>query len=169
MLILARNVFALGIVLTYQSAFAAGPRVCEAFTAFSPTDGREVYFTDVDLDGAVSVGDKRVGQRKLLDSAGAEIGKRYWTIAFREIGDKGEAVSRDEETVNVFDSGVIFTTYHIDKPNAMSDYTADVSIPQGSNVMTIVGGTGAFARASGTLVAEVAGNEIHIAFNVTCK
>jgi hypothetical protein len=156
-------------MLQGAGALAAGERACEPFTAFSPAESREVYFTDVDRDGQVSVRDKRVGSRGLQDGKGNDIGKRYWIITVDKVGDQGEAVQRHQEAVNVFEGGVIFASYDIDASNRMTDVTDHISLPQGGNVMTIVGGTGAFAEARGTIVAKVDGDDISLSFDLTCE
>lgn len=135
----------------------------------SPADSREVYFTDVDRDGRVSVGDKRVGRRGLKDATGNNIGDRYWIITVDRIDRPGTAVQRHQEIVNVFEDGVIFASYDIGAPNKTTDVTDRVSLPQGDNVMTIVGGTGAYAGARGTIAAKVDGNNISLSFDLTCK
>jgi hypothetical protein len=157
------------LILPGDGALAAGERACKPFTAFSPADSREVYFTDVDGDGQVSVGDKRVGRRGLKDTTGNNIGDRYWIITVDKVDRPGTAVRRHQETVNIFEDGIIFASYDIGAPNKATDVTDRISLPQGGNAMTIVGGTGAYAGARGTIAAKVDGNDISFSFDLTCK
>ncbi|MCP4381566.1 MAG: hypothetical protein GY798_09150 [Hyphomicrobiales bacterium] len=148
-----------------QSAWAA----CDAFTAVSPEETREVHVSDVDGDGAVSVGDKRIGRRALHDESGNEIGGFFWTMTVNDVDEAGKVARRTTETVYHFENGAIFTT-HTDRlaPEVVGD-VSKVSVVDSKSSGTIIGGTGDYAGAQGAVAIDVDGNHMTFRYNVICQ
>lgn len=143
---------------------------CEPFTAPSPWETREMNFGDMDGDGAVSVGDKRVGERALTDADGNEIGKRYWVATVEEVTADGKAQLMSVENTNVFDDGAIFATYGHRDSEVQFDTAEETTLTRRSHTFAIVGGTGAYAGARGTVefTPDDDGNNEY-RFNLSCE
>ncbi|MCP4382820.1 MAG: hypothetical protein GY798_15605 [Hyphomicrobiales bacterium] len=134
----------LAIALAIAAMPAGGAwAACEPFMAFSPGDARVVHFSDMDNDGRVSVGDKRVGRKGMFDADGDRIGQYYRVNTVREMIAEGEAGARSTDNVYVLGHGVIFTTRDIAAPRGNFQVAEEVRPSPDIRVQTIVGGLGA--------------------------
>jgi hypothetical protein len=143
---------------------------CEPFTAYSSADAREVSYSDVDADGAVSAGDKRFGRVSVMDADGNKIGVSYLVATIREVDAEGAPGARSLDVIYVFDDGVLFLSHDvISNPfNNFNDGKVRPK-PDTSLTSTIVGGLDAYAGARGTSVYEPAGMDSKFTFNLTCE
>lgn len=142
-------------ILSNTSAMSAEGHLCQSLDVYSSGEFREAHAIDIDGEGTVSAGDKRIGHRVLQDTSGAKIGDRYYATTIRAVDEKGYAVSRFTETVNIIADGAIFTTK---ERIGGKDMTSKIS-----------GGTGRFAGARGTVSVERDGSENIYHFQLTCE
>lgn len=153
--------------LSTNGAFAAGERACESMTLRGPGDQRTVQFVDLDDDGRLSAGDRRIGQRAIFNEAGNLVAQRVWTITVLTVDDSGKATSTIAENMTVFDDGVIFATFL----NRMPHDTADGGVthfPSAGTEHTVLGGTGAFEGAMGTIRTVQEGNDFTYVVSLQC-
>jgi len=151
---------AIGAALTAGTALGQG-HACSPITLMSPDEHREVHFVDFDGDG-VSVGDRRIGHRRLFDEDGSFVADRMWTVTVHEVSDAGEPTMTVSETVTSFEDGIIFATIDNREPVDVHDSSRIHSNAQ-QGLQTIVGGTGAYAGAGGT-IEIVVGDDNHLTY-----
>ncbi|MEM8589660.1 MAG: hypothetical protein AAGG65_16490 [Pseudomonadota bacterium] len=168
-----RNLVALSALVVAGSTVAMGTAVaqgqaCESITLLSPADHREVHFVDMDGNG-LSVGDRRVGHRRLFDENDNFVADRMWTVTVHEVNDAGEATLTSAENVTVFEDGVIFGRIDVPEPENF-DNPDVLSNPPEINLHTIFGGTGAYANAQGTIeMVDRTANTITYVYAATCQ
>jgi hypothetical protein len=144
----------LAAVLTFPGTAIAQDGKCQPFDAHSSGEFRERYSQDLDGDGALSKGDKRIGHRVLQDAQGNKIGDRYYATTTLVVDADGKEIDRVTETVNVFGDGVIFAT---------KQRVAGKDLPS-----SIIGGTGIFAGAQGSVTVERKGKANVYHFEAKC-
>ena len=143
------------MVVTSSAALAD----CAPFTAYSAGESRRSHFHDADNDGSLGVGDKRFGVHDVTDAGGNELGQRYAVLTVKEVDESGQASARSVDMIFALKDGAILTTAERDARHLPLSGTPDntaVSIapPASPRGYTVVGGTGAYAGATGTLTAE---------------
>jgi len=153
---------ALATLLSVASVAACGP-----ITVQSIPDTREAHFVDKDGSGGASLGDMRSGVISLQDADGKPVGSEYWLATVDAVDAAGKPSSYDEVQVFVLADGALFTSSKNEPP-------ASFEQPESTIVMTgdrrqVVGGTGAYAGASGTMEATVDGLDFTFRFDVTCE
>lgn len=161
----ATTVAAVALALSTGTAFAQGERACEAMTLYSPEDHREAHFVDLG-DAGLSVGDRRIGHRGVFDEAGNRVAERVWSTTVIELNDEGEAALTVVEHMTVFDDGVLFVTFG----NRMASDTANpdnTHLPS-NTTHSILGGSGAFSGAQGTMDLLREGDDFTYVFNLEC-
>lgn len=142
---------------------------CAPFEIYSPADAREAHFLDLDGDEQVSSGDKRAGQRSLFAADGSHIGTLAWVATIFSVDPDGKPGDRVMERAFVLEDGVIFATWEIRvEPVAPLHDTTAQPVPAGEHTARIIGGTGAYAGASGELVFENVNHAIGFQFNISC-
>lgn len=163
--------FVLAIFAAIPGTSADGERACETFTVYSPAETFSLHFSDLDGDGRASVGDKRVGQSVLTDVDGNKVGTRYVSNTLREVNADGEVGARSIEMVFALEDGTIFVSYDISAPpRANFDIAGKSMAPRRVHTMTVVGGTGVFAGARGSLDFEPAGSSTsEYLFHLACQ
>ncbi|WP_421725193.1 hypothetical protein [Bauldia sp.] len=156
-----------GIALATETGLAQG-RACDELTLVSMNDHREVHFVDFDNDGP-SIGDRRIGHRRLVDKDGNVIADRVWTVTVQEVDDAGEPTVTASEAVTLFEDGNIFTRVDNRDPVNVDDLTTMHSNAQ-RPPQAIIGGTGAYAGATGTLeVIRGKDNQMTFVFALDCQ
>lgn len=138
----------LAIALTAGSALAQG-QACERLELLSTDDDREVHFVDFDGDGP-SIGDRRIGHRRLVDQDGTVVADRMWTVTVHDVNDAGEPTVTTSESVTAFPDGAVFSMIDNRDPTNVDDPTTRHSNAQ-RPPREIIGGTGAYAGATGTV------------------
>ena len=134
--------------LTARSALAQG-QACERLELLSTNEDREVHFVDFDGDGP-SIGDRRIGHRRLVDQDGTVVADRMWTVTVHEVNDAGEPTVTVSESVTAFPDGAVFSMIDNRDPANVDDPTTRHSNAQ-RPPQEIIGGTGAYAGATGTV------------------
>ncbi|MEO1223001.1 MAG: hypothetical protein AAFX92_02150 [Pseudomonadota bacterium] len=150
----------LAVALTSGSALAQA-HACERLELLSTDDHREVHFVDFDGDGP-SIGDRRLGHRRLVDADGNVRADRMWTVTVHEVDDAGEPTMTASESVTAFPDGNVFSRIENRDPANVDDHTTPHSSAQ-RPPQEIIGGTGAYAGATGT-VEVIRGDDNHMTF-----
>ncbi|MEM7445354.1 MAG: hypothetical protein AAF414_18685 [Pseudomonadota bacterium] len=151
---------ATGVALTSVAATAQGV-ACSPVTLVSHDEHREVHFVDFEGDG-VSVGDRRIGHRRLFDENDNFVADRMWTVTVHEVDDAGEPTLTVSETVTMFEDGIIFATSEIREIGEVHN-TDRIHTNNRGGVQMIVGGTNAYAGAGGT-IEIVRGDDNHLTY-----
>lgn len=154
---------ALGTVLSAGSAIAA----CESISVQSIPDTREAHFVDKDGSGNAGLGDMRNGVLLLQNADGKPIGAEYWLATVDGVDADGKPTSYNEVQVFVFEDGAVFTSNQ-HKPAASFDQTETTIVPTGAQ-RQVVGGTGAYGGARGTMETSVDGLDFTFRIDVTCE
>lgn len=158
----AGAVMLLAIVAQSSSAPANEPAACGEFTVWTEIIGRELV--DHPPKGS-SAGDQRLFTALVRDAQGREIGEAFTTATVMPQDQQGRFTTLVNRWM-VLDDGAIHTTKLAYPPDA-----GDISqTPEHKVIGTIVGGTGIYAHASGT----VAGQKLEPGkrqsdFNIACR
>lgn len=155
-----------GLAMLSTPAMADGEKACDSMTLYGPPEHREAHFIDMQGDG-LSVGDRRIGQRGVFNEAGERVADRVWSMTVLEVGDDGEASLTAVENMTIFEDGVLFATFG----NRMAVDTANPDVthfPSSGTAHTIIGGTGAYAGAIGTLETVQEGTDFAYVITLVC-
>ncbi len=155
-----------GLALVSTPAFADGEKACDSMILYGPPEHREAYFIDMEGDG-LSVGDRRIGQRGVFNEAGERVAERVWSMTVLEVDESGEASLTTVENMTIFDDGVLFATFG----NRMAVDTANpetTHFPSSGTAHTIIGGTGAYSGAVGTVETVQDGNDFAYVITLIC-
>lgn len=144
----------MAIGLPAAGAFADDAKACKEFDLVSTGEQRQVQYVDLDESGGNSAGDKLIGFRVLLDTAGNRAGERYFVGSIHDVSADGKDIRRTTEVVNVLKTGAIFTT---------KERLAGKDLPSRIN-----GGTGEFTGATGTVKVRRDGTSNVYHFRVNC-
>jgi len=141
---------ALAAVLAVAAVYLAGPAAafefCSEKTLYTTDAGRQVTFVDVGTEGP-SIGDQRIGQKDLLDSAGEKVGVFRWVATIVQMSEgEDKPVYRVKKSYELED-GILFGAA-IDNVKSPVGDTSMVSIVSGQT--SILGGVGRFANVTGT-------------------
>ena len=157
---------AVGAALLALSAAGAWAD-CAPMTVKSIPGTREAHFTDNDASGAASQGDMRNGEIALQTENGTPVGKEYWLATVQAVDAGGKPTTYDEVQVFVLGDGAIFTANALE-PAASYEEPETTIVATGSK-RRIVGGTGAYAGAHGTMEMTVDGTDFTYRFEVQCQ
>lgn len=157
----------LAIALTSGSVLSQG-QACDHLKLLSTNDDREVHFVDFDGDGP-SVGDRRIGHRRLVGQDGTVVANRMWTVTVLEVNGAGEPTVTTSESVTAFPDGNVFSMTDNRDPTNVADETTRHSNAQ-RPPQSIIGGTGAYAGATGTVeVIRGDNNLMTFVFDLECQ
>lgn len=154
------------VLFTTTGAWAA----CEPFVVTSPVSGREAGVADGGEPGP-GPGDRPFGRRGLVDANGNAIGTLNWNSHVLAVN--GDGVPTEVEVTQLwdFDDGAIFVHGMSVYQSRLKDFedapAFDSSDPE--ITWTILGGTGAYAGASGTISAKADGQDLAFRVDVTCN
>ena len=148
---------AAAMVLAATAAEAAGP-ACGPFTLVGGEKGINV----VDNPPAgKSPGDLRAGWRRLADEAGAPVGTVHYVAVLTEPGAEGGDILVGDYYVRLAEGTIAAQTLY-----QLPDST-DTSQKAQNAVLIVTGGTGSYARATGT-IEILAGAAPRYVFDVAC-
>jgi len=153
---------ALMLIATLSHADAA----CGPLTMTSVPGTREVHFRDQDDSGGITPGDTRTGEMALVNADGSTAGKIHWLATVQATDADGKPTAYDEVQVFTFDDGAVFTVNQ-HAPAASFEETTTTIVPTGAK-RRIVGGTGAYAKARGTMDITVDGVDFTYRFDMAC-
>jgi hypothetical protein len=101
------------------------------------------------------------------DGPASPVGAEYWLSTVKAVDANGEPTSYEEVQVFVFDDGALFTASS-PEPATAFDRTETTIVSTGAK-RRVVGGTGAYAGARGTMDIAVNGVDFTFRFDLTCK
>jgi hypothetical protein len=154
-------------VLMLVAASSNADAACGPLTVTSVSGTREVHFRDQDGSGGITPGDTRTGEMALVNADGSTAGKIHWLATVQATDADGKPTAYDEVQVFTFDDGAVFTVNR-HAPAASFEETTTTIVPTGAT-RRIVGGTGAYAEASGTMDITVDGLDFTYRFDMTCN
>ena len=146
------------LALLPTSLFAQ--QTCESFTART-NDDRIVTTFDAGTEGP-SIGDVRVGSRALLDSDGNEVGRSRWIISPLGFDDDEVPIHYEVRAYHIYDDGVLAYVVPNTQPRTHLLQGSPTMIPDTEGI--IVGGTGVFANARGTITISRTKEPIELEF-----
>jgi hypothetical protein len=157
---------ALGMTLPAAAARAG----CQSFTALVTGEDSGQVFADLDKSGMPNPNDKRFAAGSLANADGDPIGKQCVVANMREGEEeegKVEAIVIDH--VFALDDGVIFAAgTQLPPPGVALHDTSKLAFNSGDVVeRSILGGTGAYAGATGTLTMTRTEGDLELAFEMT--
>ena len=155
------------VVVLDGAALAA----CEPFDAYLPVEGRQFEFTDINKDGKISAGDKMIGRDTIFDGNGNKIGRVFLVIDLLEVDSEGIATKWDDNQIFVFERGGLFGFKAFDGPtmNVRELTPATLKNQNLKATSSIIGGTGEYAGATGTLDFTIKDGNASNHFNISCK
>jgi hypothetical protein len=162
-------------LLSSCSALAA----CEPFSAITPIDARYFAYSDVDGDGRVSPGDKLIGRDTLFDAEGNETGRLFVVMTLRDVADGTIATKAAVDHIYALTGGAIFAFRTLHGLTVNVQKIASNEIFDGSNMnetmntfrttMPVIGGTGSYAGAGGTVAFSFTDGVGKFEANVSCE
>jgi hypothetical protein len=155
------------VVMVNSAVLAA----CEPFVAYLPVEGRQFEYKDINNDGKISAGDKLIGRDTIFDGDGNEIGRVFLLVDLHRVDSEGIATKWTDNQIFVFKNGGLFGFKEFDGPKLdVRELTPDRLKKQNLKATTqIIGGTGDYAGASGTLDFTIREGSATNHFNVTCN
>lgn len=131
---------------SFSNPAAAAFDLCAEKTLYTTKAGRQVTFVDSGPEGP-TIGDQRIGQKDLLDSAGNKVGVFRWVATIIQMGNGEDKPVYGVQKYYQLEDGILFGT-SIDNVKSPVGDTSMVSIVSGRT--NIHGGVGKYAHASGT-------------------
>ncbi len=160
-------VIVFSIVLALSGGAYAQSDICSQGVVYTTDAGRQVTFIEAAPEGA-SIGDKRIGQKDILDESGDKIGVFRWIATVIQMGEGDSKPVYAVDKFYEFEDGILFGR-SLDNVKSPVGDTSQVSIVSGRT--SIHGGVGKYAGASGTKRherdAETGRFTYH--FDVACK
>lgn len=156
-------------VLLPASGHAEGERKCESFFVFGPFSTATTEFADLDSNSNASTGDKQLGQIHLHNDIGDQMGERSWVVTVLDLNDDGSLESAFAESISSFYDGAIYTVTKIRDMPANSFEDGQLVVEWSELTSPIIGGTGAYAGASGTVTAALGEDGIDYRFELSCE
>lgn len=142
----ASSIFGAAAVLALSGSAFAETDMCSDGVVYTTDAGRQVTFVDAAPDG-VSIGDKRIGQKDILDADGEKVGVFRWVATVVQLGDEDSKPVYAVDKSYEFEDGILFGR-SLDNVNAPVGDTSKVSIVSGHT--NIHGGVGKYSGVSGT-------------------
>ncbi|MFZ9987151.1 MAG: hypothetical protein ACO3HV_05335 [Candidatus Nanopelagicales bacterium] len=141
---------------TPQPAAEVAPRalVSKSFTVFGKFTSRKI----VDYGNANGIGNLTITQGVLDDGAGSKIGTLTTVIRVVAPSTKKDAELRDTQSEIKLKDGQIFAQAVNEDPKA--------GPPKSLHIMSVTGGTGAYASARGTLIIYPMGSKYRMAYDI---
>jgi len=162
--------------IVWAGAFAVVPggaalAACEPFVAYLPDEGRQFEYKDINGDGKVSAGDKLIGRDTIFDGNGNQIGRVVLVIDLDKVDSEGVATKWADNQIFVFEGGALFGFKEFDGPKMdIRELTPEALKKQNLKATTaMIGGTGEYAGASGTLEFTIKDGSATNHFNISCK
>ena len=160
-LVLSTAFLGLDTVAVHSQTSAA----CTPPTIMSDGSQRTVEYLDFGDDGP-GAGDVRIGRRALVDEAGNSVGYHRWVLMTLDApaGSDDRAESYGIHVLNL-DDGQIYYQF-LSEAVRPPQNTGETSV--GAYTGIVVGGTGAYSFARGTVDLSVDGLKSTHAFNIRC-
>ena len=108
----------------------------------------------------------------LFDNDGKEIGRLFATVTINQVDDSGGATKFSDAQVYALPNGGIFTFGEIDRGRVEVHEFSSESFKDNNlkpTTLPIIGGTGDYAKASGTIVMSFKDGVGKVDVNVSCK
>ena len=158
---------ALAAVLLASTTYSAqGSGECEPFTVISDGSSRTVEFVDVGANGP-GPGDQRIGYRALADQDGNPVGHYRWIVTvLNEPGEDGTPGESFYDYVMVLDDGHIGYNRLVQTSSPAQD-TGQIAWDT-TQAAIVTGGTGSYARASGTVTISRDGMTVMMDLDIAC-
>lgn len=158
-------IFLAAMLLFPSQSYALGQSACDPFSFIATAEGRIVSYHQLGRDGP-GPGDIRPGVRVLTDADGTHIGQLRWYETL--IGPEGEVGAERVSVVRYYvllSEGTILGEYLNLSERDRPDVTRP---PIGTDEVIILGGTGAYAGARGTMrqTVDTDGDPLRVAYDV---
>ncbi|MEM8590051.1 MAG: hypothetical protein AAGG65_18485 [Pseudomonadota bacterium] len=143
---------------------------CGPFSGMVLNETSQNNFGDTDQSGDLSAGDKRYVSNTLNDPDGNAIGLHLLVANITEVRDDGSLGPRILDNFFVLDDGIIFTasTPTVAPTNTLDNTDVNPVGAGNTRERAILGGTGAYAGATGTLTLTFNDDDVEMAFDMTC-
>ncbi|MEX3008659.1 hypothetical protein [Hoeflea sp. TYP-13] len=158
----------LALTILPAGAGAEGQRKCESFSVTGPFSTAITEFADIDANGKASTGDKQLGQIRLHNDKDDQMGERSWVMTVLDLADDGSLKSAFTESISSFYDGAIYTVTKVRDMPANSFEDGQLAIEWSEYTSPIIGGTGAYAGARGTVTAVLGDGKIDYSFDLEC-
>jgi hypothetical protein len=145
---------------------------CEEFSANVPIEARQFEYRDISGNGRIDPGDKLVGRDGLYDKDSKEIGRLFVVSTIEEVDDNGIISKWADTQVYALPDGGIFAFDHVSGQKVNVRKHASGSFKENNTTPTtlrIIGGTGGYAGAGGTVVFSFTDGVGEFAVNVSCQ
>lgn len=126
-----------------------GYAACGTVHLSGTASSHEARFNDADGNGEISVGDSLIGQRTLYDVAGAATAELYFVGTVEAVDRQAGTALRSTKYVYSFRDGTVFGSQVFDLPVSDFRNPPGRALTSHANSVNIIGGTGAYADASG--------------------
>lgn len=140
------SAIALTFMLALTGSASAETDVCAGEKVYTTDAGRQVTFVDAAPEGT-SIGDKRIGQKDLLDENGDKVGVFRWIATVVQVGVGESKPVYAVDKFYEFEEGILIGR-SLDNVNSPVGDTSKTSIVSGHT--SIHGGVGKYSGASGT-------------------
>lgn len=165
--------YLLAAATTVALSFASSPSAyasCSSLVAFSPLEKRQASYLAASPDGP-GAGDKMIGQRALeSEEDGSSLGTIFWTVDVLDVNDSGLSTDKTLSLVAALNDGAIFAFVESAVPvDSAVHPSTTVTHPSGGSIIEVIGGTGAYADARGTLTIKNRDDGVVYSFDLSCK
>lgn len=140
-----KSILVVAVVSAVGGSAFAETDMCSEGVVYTTDAGREVTFVDAAPDG-VSIGDKRIGKKDILDADGLKVGVFRWVATVVQLGDGDSKPVYTVDKSYEFGDGILFGR-SLDNVNSPVGDTSKVSIVSGHT--NIHGGVGKYSGVSG--------------------
>ncbi|MEM1129460.1 MAG: hypothetical protein AAGH83_02960 [Pseudomonadota bacterium] len=154
-------------LLAVMPVAAAAQEVCAPFTV-GTNDERIVETLDAEPEGP-SLGDVRLGERPLVDADGTPVGTNRWMVTVLDPDHGGEPSHLLVKNYAIFDTGVLISEIIVTQ--TVDDIHATDRTIAAESDGVVLGGTGVFASAHGTvrLLRQSDGPiDLDLQFDISC-
>jgi len=167
-MIKAMNLMVAAATIEFASNGAA-LAACEAFSVDVPAERRQVEYVDMDMNGKISPGDKQVGVDLLYGKDGREFGRLFFVSTFLDVDANGGVEKMTDNHIYSLPDGGIFAYGEIGGGHPMVGKPATPKAQDFKASVKIIGGTGGYTGALGTVDYAIIGGNATFDVNVRCE